>query len=91
MNGLTRSPDGRFRGEVLRNRRSTGESRWELEWVDCAAEDGSGAVYYMHVKTGETQWEQPAGFVPIVRQREDEGEQSGEHETAAPKQRYRSA
>ena len=37
------------------------------EWTD-SVDPASGAVYYTHSETGETQWERPFDFVPIVRE-----------------------
>ena len=46
----------------------TGVSMWEPpEWTD-SVDPASGAVYYTHSETGETQWERPFDFVPIVRE-----------------------
>jgi len=46
----------------------TGVSMWDPpEWVD-DVDPASGAVYYVHAQTGETQWERPFDFVPIVRE-----------------------
>ena len=49
-------------------------------WVD-EVDSASGAVFYVNSESGETQWERPIGFVPVVRYlrpRDGDGSDQGE-------------
>ena len=45
----------------------TGESAWEAPRWALEADEASGESYYRDVYSGETQWERPANFAPLLR------------------------
>jgi hypothetical protein len=47
---------------------ATGVSCWDPpEWID-STDPVSGAVYYENTLSGETQWDMPWDFIPVVRE-----------------------